>query len=68
MAKVKIFYEMNDGEILSAQVQTDQDHPDALTDCANRAVAVIKESLTEVLAIYREHIAAMAVMNDKAPE
>lgn len=72
MAKVKLQYVMADGEILACAIQTDQDHPDALTDCANRAVNVLKEALGEVLATYRVHAAAMAELEAKteaeAPE
>lgn len=60
MAKVKLQYVMSDGEVLACAIQTGQDHPDALTDCANRAVNVLKDALTEVLATYRVHAAAMA--------
>jgi hypothetical protein len=69
MAKVKLQYIMADGEILACAIQTGQDHPDALTDCANRAVNVLKEALNEVLATYRVHAAAMAeITGEAAPE
>lgn len=69
MADVTLQYQMNDGEVLTANLSTEHNHADALDELATRAVRMLKESLIDIYAISRASEAPVEdIDGDETPE